>query len=171
MQKSCRCRSYRDQFAASNMYSLRRVRPAFSIMRSAWKRLGVKSLFGKSQPGRTSQRGLTYTLMLRGIWAQCVVLPGIRIFEARSLIVMHPLGINNQVSCSLIHFAELVSSAQARGFFASSHSNVVSALEVREHLKLMCRMTLASVCLSCVGLREHPRLSWVRVITRAHLFL
>src|SRR3954470_14912493 len=59
--------------ASSNMHSLRRVRPAFSIMRSAWKRLGVKSLFGKSQPGRTSQRGLTYTLSLRGIWAQCIV--------------------------------------------------------------------------------------------------
>src|SRR3954470_8908957 len=63
----------RCSFAASNVRSLRRVRPTLFFMRSAWKRLGVKSLFGKSQPGRTSQRGLTYTLILRGIWAQCIV--------------------------------------------------------------------------------------------------
>src|ERR1041384_8009765 len=81
----------RCSFAASNVHSLRRVRPAFYIMCSAWKRLGVKSLFGKSQPGRTSQRGLTYTLILRGIWAQCIVFPGICVFEARSLIALHPL--------------------------------------------------------------------------------
>src|SRR4051812_20666099 len=60
-------------FAASNVHSLRRVRPTFSIMRNAWKILGVKSLFDKSQPGRSSQRGLTYTLGLRGIWAQRIV--------------------------------------------------------------------------------------------------
>ena len=63
----------RCSFAASNVHSLRRVRPALFFMRSAWKRLGVKSLFGKSHPGRTLQRGLTYTLILRGIWAQCIV--------------------------------------------------------------------------------------------------
>ena len=43
--------------------------------------------------------------------------------------------------------AELVSSAQARSLFASSHSNAVSALEVREHPILWRRMTLASACL------------------------
>src|ERR1043165_1193678 len=63
----------RCSFAASNVCTLRRVHPALFFMRSARKRLGVKSLFGKSQPGRTSQRGLTYTLILRGIWAQCIV--------------------------------------------------------------------------------------------------
>ena len=40
----------RCSFAASRVHSLRRVRPALFFMRSAWKRLGVKSLFGKSQP-------------------------------------------------------------------------------------------------------------------------
>src|ERR1043165_1837518 len=70
----------RCSFATSNVHSLRRVRPALFFMRNAWKRLGVKSLFGKSQPGRTSQQGLTYTLILRGIWAQCIVLPGICFF-------------------------------------------------------------------------------------------
>src|SRR4051794_41737576 len=38
--------------------------PYTTLFRS---QLGVKSLFGKSQPGRTLQRGLTYTLILRGI--------------------------------------------------------------------------------------------------------
>src|SRR3954462_11786797 len=61
-------------------------------MRSPWKRLGVKSLIGKSQPGQTLQRSLTYTLILRGIWAQCVVVHGYVFFEARSLIDMHLLG-------------------------------------------------------------------------------
>src|SRR3954471_23619584 len=63
----------RCSFAASRVCSLRRVRPASYFMRSAWNGLGVKSLFGKSQPGRTLQRGLTYTLILRGIWAQCIM--------------------------------------------------------------------------------------------------
>src|SRR4051812_21693244 len=63
----------RCSFAASNVHTLRRVRPTLFFMRSAWKRLGVKSLFGKSQPGHTSQRGLTYTLILCGIWAHCFV--------------------------------------------------------------------------------------------------
>ena len=40
----------RCSFATSNVYSLRRVRSALFFMRSAWKRLGVKSLFGQSQP-------------------------------------------------------------------------------------------------------------------------
>src|SRR3954468_20427940 len=63
----------RCSFAPRHVHNLRCVRPALFLMCSAWKRLGVKSLFGKSQPGRTSQRGLTYTLILRGIWAQCFV--------------------------------------------------------------------------------------------------
>src|SRR3954468_12633780 len=96
-------------FAASNVYSLRRVRPAFSIMRSAWKRLGVKSLFGKSQPGRSSQRGLTYTLSLRGIWAQCIVFQEHVFFiEARSLVSNAPT-CNKQSSELFTHSrAELV---------------------------------------------------------------
>src|SRR3954471_4735477 len=77
-------------------------------MRSAWKRLGVKSLFGKSQPGRTSQWGLTYTLSLCGIWAQCIVFQEhVFLLRRGARLVMHPLGINNQVSCSLIHSRSL----------------------------------------------------------------
>src|ERR1041384_6289420 len=89
---------------------------------TAWERVGVKSLFGKSQPGRTSQRGLTYTLVLRGIWAQCIVVPGIGVFLRRG--VFHPLGTNHQVSCSLISLAELALSAQARNISASIYSNI-----------------------------------------------
>src|SRR3954447_18994734 len=60
--------------------------PGFFYHASAWKRLGVKSLCGKSQPSRSAQRGLTYTLSLRGIWAQCIVFQEYVFFiEARSL--------------------------------------------------------------------------------------
>ena len=108
----------------------------------------MKSLFGKSQPGRTSQWGLTYTPSLRGIWAQCVVFQEyIFIIEARSLVSNAPTW-NKQSSELFTHsLAELVSSAQARGFFASNHSNAISALEVREHSIFWRRMTLASACL------------------------
>src|ERR1041384_7884849 len=82
----------RCSFASSNVCSLRRVRPTLFFMRCAWKRLGVKSLFGKSQPGQTLQRGLTYTLILRGIWTQCIVFHEMSVFELRSLIAFHPLG-------------------------------------------------------------------------------
>src|SRR3954471_12486466 len=62
-------------------------------MRSAWKRLGVKSLFGKSQPGRSSQRGLTYTLGLRGIWAQCIVVQEyVFLLRRGARLIMHSLG-------------------------------------------------------------------------------
>src|ERR1044072_8147111 len=62
--------------------------------------------------------------------------PGMCIFiEAQSLVAMHPLGINNQVSCSLIHSRSLFRVLR-RGGFASSHSNVVSALGGREPLVL-----------------------------------
>src|SRR3954466_10973034 len=94
-------------------------------MLCAWERLGVKSLFGKSQPGRTSQRGLTYTLILRGIWTQCIVFQELCVFEARSLIALHPLGTKHQAGCSLIHPRSFVSSAQSGGFFASNHSSAV----------------------------------------------
>src|SRR3954466_9059087 len=94
-------------FAASNVHSLRHVRPAFSIIRSAWKRLGVKSLFGKSQPGRSSQRGLTYTLGLRGIWAQCIVVQEyVFLLRCGACLIMHLLG-KNQASCSLGHSRSL----------------------------------------------------------------
>ena len=129
----------------------------FFIMRSTWKRLGVKSLFGKSHPGRTSQRGPTYTLGLRGIWAQCVVFQEYVFLRHGAWLAMHPLGINNQVRCSLIHSRSFIRVLR-RGVFASSHSNAVSALEVREHPRLWRRMTLASVCLLYIGMREHPRL-------------
>src|SRR4051812_25524542 len=60
-------------------------------MCNAWKRLGAKSLFGKCQPDRSSQRGLTYTLSLRGIWALCIVFQEHVFFiEARSLISNAP---------------------------------------------------------------------------------
>src|ERR1041384_3860414 len=114
-------------FAASNVCSLRRVRPALYFMRSAWKRLGVKSLFGKSQPGRTLQRSLTYTLILRGIWAQCIVFQECVFFEARSLIAFHPLGTKHQASSSLIH-SRSIFRVLRRGVFASNHSKAVSAL-------------------------------------------
>ena len=73
--------------------------------------------------------------------------PGICVFEARSLIAFHPLGTDHQASCSLFSLAELVSSAQARSLSASNYSNVVLVFS---------------------GVREHPRLSRVRVVTRAH---
>src|SRR4051812_22047201 len=77
-------------------------------MRSAWKRLGVKSHFGKSHPGRILQRGLTYTLSLRGIWAQCIVFQEyVFLLRRGAWLAMQPLGINNQVSCSLIHSRSL----------------------------------------------------------------
>src|SRR4051812_20366691 len=61
--------------------------------------------------------------------------PGICVFEARSLIALHPLGTKHQASCSLFHPWRLF---RVLGwvFFANSHSNAISALEVREHHKL-----------------------------------
>src|SRR3954463_15690403 len=61
--------------------------------------------------------------------------PGMCVFEARSLIAFHPLGTNHQASCSLIHSRSCFE-CSGEGFFASNHSNVFSALEVREHLRL-----------------------------------
>src|ERR1041384_323300 len=59
--------------------------------------------------------------------------PGMCIFiEARSLVAMHPLGINNQVRCSLFHSRSLFRMLR-RGVLASNHSNAVSALGVRDH--------------------------------------
>src|SRR3954471_23874003 len=75
----------RCSFAASWLHSLR-CPPGFILHAQRMERLGVKSLFGKSQPGQTSQRGLTYTLVLRGIWAQCVVVPGIGVFLRRGAL-------------------------------------------------------------------------------------
>src|ERR1041385_1763680 len=62
--------------------------------------------------------------------------PGMCIFEAWSLIVLHPLGTKHQASCSLIHPRSFFG-CSGEGFFASGHSNAVSALEVREHLRLL----------------------------------
>src|SRR3954463_4663291 len=61
--------------------------------------------------------------------------PGMCVFEARSLIALHPLGTKHQASCSLFHPWSLFR-VLGRGVFASSHSNAISALEVREPLKL-----------------------------------
>src|ERR1044071_7161925 len=102
-------------------------------MRSAWKRLVVKSLFGKSQPGRSSQRGLTYTLGLRGIWAQCIVFQEYVFFiEARSLVSNAPTWNKQSSELFTQSLAELVRVLR-RGVFASSHSNVISPFGVREH--------------------------------------
>src|SRR3954468_12400908 len=61
--------------------------------------------------------------------------PGMCIFEAWSLIVMHPLEQNiKRVVHSFTRGACFECSDE--GFFASGHSDVVSALEVREHLRL-----------------------------------
>src|SRR3954466_15669429 len=62
--------------------------------------------------------------------------PVMCVFEAWSLIALHPLGTKHQASCSLIHPRSLFR-VLSRGFFASNHSNAVSALEVREHLRLL----------------------------------
>src|SRR3954462_6213651 len=58
--------------------------------------------------------------------------PGTCVFEARSLIALHPLGTKHQAICSLMHPWSLFR-ALRRGFFA----NVISVLEVREHLRLL----------------------------------
>ena len=88
--KSCRCRSYSDQLSLVKFIAWARP-PGFFYHASAWKRLGVKSLCGKSQPGRSAKRGLTYTLSLRGIWAQCIVFQEYVFFiEARSLVSNAP---------------------------------------------------------------------------------
>ena len=61
--------------------------------------------------------------------------PGMCVFEARSLIVLHHLEQNiKRVVHSFTRGAYFECSDG--GFFASSHSNAISALEVREHLKL-----------------------------------
>src|SRR3954468_25069439 len=97
---------------------------------------------------------------------------------------MHPLGINNQVSyfsgysrsffecsgeeffaCDVLEYSGIQSSA-------SNHSNIAFTLGVREHPILWDRTVWrVRACLSCVMVREHPKLLWVRVITQAHLFL
>ena len=94
--------------------------------------------------------------------------PGMCVFEARSLMALHPLGTKHQASCSLIHPRSYVSSAQSGGYSQVITRMPFSALEVREHLGLIALYGPGECfCLSCVGLREHPRLSLVRVFTRA----
>src|ERR1041384_3759083 len=116
-------------------------------MRSAWKRLGVKSLLWQV-PARPNFAAGSYlhTKLAWHLGTVCCV-PGICIFiEAWSLVAMHPLGINNQVSCSLIHSWSLLR-VLGRGVFASNHSNVVQVLEMREHSILCHHMILAGVWL------------------------
>src|SRR3954465_12360874 len=99
------------------------------------EQLGVKSLFGKSQPGRTLQRGLTYTLILRGIWAQCIVIQGYMFLSADPYIISPTW--NKSSSELFTHsLTELVSSAQARGFLRVVTRTPISSFEVREHLGL-----------------------------------
>src|ERR1041385_2730374 len=63
--------------------------------------------------------------------------PGMCVFEARSLIALHPLGTKHQASCSLIHPRSFVSSAHSGGFSRVITRMPFSALEVREHLRLL----------------------------------
>src|SRR3954471_4498884 len=109
-------------------------------MCSAWKRLGVKSFFGKSQPGRTLQRDLTYTLSLCGIWAQCIVFQEYVFFvEAWSLVGNAPTWNKQSSELFTQSLAELVRvlgqgvMPSSAWVFASNHSNVISTLEVRKH--------------------------------------
>src|SRR3954465_4500350 len=104
-------------------------------MCSAWKRLGVKPLLRQVPAWPNFAAGSYLHAKLAWHLGTVCRVPGICIFEAKSLIVMHSLGINNQASCSLIHSRSLFRVLR-RGFFASNHLNAVSALEVREHLKL-----------------------------------
>src|ERR1041385_4503636 len=62
--------------------------------------------------------------------------PGMCVFEARSLIALHPLCTKHQASCSLMPPRACFECSDG-GFFASSHSNTISVLEVREHLRLL----------------------------------
>src|ERR1041385_1495530 len=62
---------------------------------------------------------------------------GMCVFEARSLIALHPLGTKHQASCSLIHPRSFVSSAQSQDFSRVITRMPLSALEVREHLRLL----------------------------------
>lgn len=63
--------------------------------------------------------------------------PGMCVFEAQSLIALHPLGTKHQASCSLIHPRSFVSIAQSGGFLRVITRMPFSALEVREHLRLL----------------------------------
>src|SRR3954467_9977472 len=122
-------------------------------MRSAWKRLGVKLLLRQvlARPNFAVASYL-HAKLAWNLGTVCRV-PGICIFiEARSLVTMHPLVINNQVSCSLIH-SQSFFRVLRRGVFASNHSDAISALEMREHSKLCRRMILASAWLFCLASR------------------
>jgi len=56
--------------------------------------------------------------------------------------------------------------------FASNHSNVVFDSQGEGAPDTLAPYELGvHACLSYVVVREHLRLSWVRVITQAHLFL
>src|SRR3954466_2413493 len=63
--------------------------------------------------------------------------PGMSVFEARSLIALHPLGTKHQASCSLIHPRSFFFKCSVGGFFGSIPSNAVSGLQVREHARLL----------------------------------
>src|SRR4051812_42628651 len=53
--------------------------------------IGSEIPLRRSQPSRSAQRGLTYTLSLRGIWAQCIVFQEYVFFvEARGLVSNAP---------------------------------------------------------------------------------
>src|ERR1043165_9278404 len=102
-------------------------------MQAHGKDWGVKSRCGKSQPGRSAQRGLTYTLSLRGIWAKCIVFQEYVFFiEARSLVSNAPTWNKQSSELFTQSLTELVqvlgrgvmsSSAWVFGIFGSDHSD------------------------------------------------
>src|ERR1041385_1609478 len=63
--------------------------------------------------------------------------PGMCVFEARSLIALHPLGTKHQASCSLIHPRSFISSAQSGGYSQVITRMPFSDLEVREHPRFL----------------------------------
>ena len=63
--------------------------------------------------------------------------PGMCVFEARSLIALHSLGTEHQASCSLIHPRSFVSSSRSGGFSRVITRMPFRLFEVREHLRLL----------------------------------
>src|SRR4051812_5982879 len=115
-------------------------------MRTAWKRLGVKSLL-RQVPARPIFAAGSY-LHAKLAWhlgTVCRVTRNVCFIEAWSL-VSNALTWNKQSSELFTQSLAELFQVLMRGVFASNHSNIF---------------------LSWVS--EHPRLSLVRVITRAHL--
>src|ERR1041384_1782130 len=110
-------------------------------MRSAWKRLGVKSLL-RQVPTRPNFAAGSY-LHAKLAWHLGTVyrVPRICIFiEARSLVSNAPIW-NKQSSELFTQSLTKLARVLGQGVFVSNHSNVISALGVREHPILRHRMS------------------------------